>query len=176
MNAALGFLSGTEFDQNGRYVLEYLNFDANDWDCIHNVIQWAFPTRTVSAYNSHAPVLPDTFTPHPGQQQMVSDLFVAYFSSLGVFVKTATMPDRVVSLQVIPVPPRPWWIKKGDHNYKRFTRIIECLKAFHLTQMAEDLHDWLVFDFAVQYHEYVDANTVAFWTATWQDKRHLLRD
>lgn len=173
--AALDFLSGTGLDQNGRTIADYIRFEPEDWEGCHDVIQWAFPTRTVSHYNGHAPILPETFNPTTEQCMNVEHLFRLYLDAMGIAVGPGWTHYQMLSFKVRSIAQSEW-IRIGDHNYKRFSRIIECLKAFGLEKHAEDFHDFLVFDFAVQYSDNVDAKTVAFWTATWQDKHHLLRD
>jgi hypothetical protein len=57
------------------------------------------------------------------------------------------------------------WLNRGNHNYKRLTRILECLDIFYLNEMREKLADFLIFDLAATYPNRIDTIAVVFWAS-----------
>lgn len=170
MNRAVAFLECTGPDGQGRMVTDYLAFSAADWEAQHDIIQWAFPTITPSAYNPDSETLTglEVLTPH--HQRVILTLFVKYLNSLGI----STDPGEHGELFDFRLNGHLSWLHRGNHNYKRFTRIIECLKLFGLDAVANEFAKFLLFKVAIQHSTRIESSTVVFWFATWQDKRNLL--
>lgn len=180
MHSFIAFLAGQASDHRGRTIDDYKAFRDTDWEAQHDIIQWAFPTKTVSQYNANAPVVPEDYTFEFDLTVMNNILVLMenYLKSLGIYSKDAEYPSgNILAFEYIPAPLRfsvPW-IRPGNHNYKRLTRLIECLGIFGLEAFQKDLAEYLIFDFAVQNSKGVDASAVAYWVAAWENKRHLLR-
>lgn len=175
MSAALDFLAGDRADQSGRTLDDYLAFSREDWERQHDVIQWAFPTRTVSAYNPDAPILPDGDIGYsPVHQQNILKLFKSYLESLNLKMSDADNGTNLIKFEFIQSQLYGHWMRRGDHNYKRLSRVIECLGLFGLEPFRDDLAEYLIFDYAINYNDRVDSVTVVYWMASWQNKKHLL--
>lgn len=173
MNAALDFLAGDAPDHEGRTLADYLLFKPEDWEVQHDIIQWAFPTQTVSAYNPNAPVLPASFQYDVVHQQALLKLFTLYMDAINIKRSDANNGRNMVKFEYVK-SALGYSLRRDDHNFKRLSRIIECFKLFGLEAFADDLAEFLIFDFAVQYHYLVDSKTVVYWVATWQNKKELL--
>jgi hypothetical protein len=172
MTVALDFLSGLVPDTKGRYVSNYKNLTPFGWELNHDVIQWAFPTRTVSEYNPTAPVLPEVFNFTAEHQNTVIELMVAYLASLGIETFYA---GKVLSFEYGNKPEVIAWLRYGNHNYKRLTRLIECLGLFQLKTEQTALAEFLIYNLAIKYGEFISTDTVVYWLATWQNARHKLQ-
>lgn len=173
MNAAIDFLNGNETDNNGRYVSDYLNFTPFEWEANHDIIQWAFPTKTVSLYNPDAPIIPDDFNYTPQNQQTIMYLMILYLSTLGI---TGHLIGKSIEFDYHDNFDRyNDWIRPHNHNYKRLTRLIECLGLFGLKQAQKSLAEFLIYDFAIKYRKEITADTVVYWLATWQNERDKIQ-
>lgn len=171
----INFLIGTGHDGRGRTLADYMAFDAAKWEACHDHIQWAFPTKTKSAYNPNAPVVPEDFTFEPDYRvkQAILDLMVNYFKSLGITIQSATNGRNFVSF--VHDGDTDFWIVSADHNMKRLTRLIECLGIFDMEAIQRDLVEFLLYDFAMEYEACIPHSTVVYWLAAWENKQHLLK-
>ena len=170
MTVALDFLSGLETDTKGRYVSDYKVFDV-EWEYNHDVIQWAFPTRTVSEYNPTAPILPEVFHFTAEHQQTIITLMASYLASLGIDTFYA---GKVLSFDYSS-DTHFRWLHQYNHNYKRLTRLIECLGLFQLKTEQTALAEFLIYNLAIKFSKDISTDTVVYWLATWQNARHKLQ-
>ncbi len=179
MDKNIRFLLGHEFDDNGLTVQQYLQFDENDWETQHDVIQLAFPTMTQSKFHPHQPFLPASFdisnlTDDERQRvkATVSLLLHSYMNSLGVeFLINQTLVTFTMKQHI----QTPAWASSRDHNTLRLTRILECLGILGMGNIQTALHDFLVYDIGVKYSGAISAKTIAFWVAARENKLHLIR-
>lgn len=176
MHSFIAFLAGQAPDHRGRTIDDYKAFRDTDWEAQHDIIQWAFPTKTVSQYNANAPVVPEDYTFEFDLTVMNNILVLMenYLKSLGIHSTDADYTSGNI-LKFIHRPSKDAWIHRNNHNYKRLTRLIECLGIFGLEAFQKDLAEYLIFDFAVNWSRAIDAETVVYWVAAWENKRHLLR-
>ena len=172
----LEFLTGAGVDGRGRTLADYMQFDAAKWEECHDHIQWAFPTKTRSAYNPNAPVVPEDFV-FEGDcrvKQAILDLMKNYFASLHITMETATNGVNFVKFTFDPSNNNDSWVWSGDHNMKRMTRLIECLGIFDMQAIQRDLVEFLLYDLAVKNADYISYSTIVFWVAAWENKQHLV--
>jgi hypothetical protein len=177
MDKNISFLLGLELDDNGRSVQQYLNFDVNDWEFQHDVIQMAFPTKTQSQFHPTQPFLSADFdlaALTDDQRQRVratiSLLLYSYMKSLNV--EFLINHDRV-SLDL--THSYPAWADSNDHNTIRLTRVLECLGIFEMYNIRDALFDFLMYRIAAVFHNRVKTKTVAFWVAAKDNKLEKLR-
>lgn len=173
------FHLGLAPDNKGRFREDYLAFTENDWHACHDVVQWAFPTKTKSAYNPNAPVVPEDFElgDNTDVQQSILELLQAFLLSLNIIMEPAT--DGIHFTKFVrlnsPLGLVPNWNIRNDHNHLRLTRIIECLGVFDLQTFKDDLAEFLIFDLVVNASFAFSPKTIVFWVAAWQNKLHLIK-
>ena len=174
----INFLLGVGVDGRGRTLADYKAFNSFMWEECHDHIQWAFPTKTPSAYNPNAPVIPDDFV-FDGDyrvKQAILDLMTEYMKSLHITIAPADSGRNFVKFIYEPETEyQLHWVNWRDHNMKRLTRLIECLGIFDLKEVQRDLFEFLVYEIAVRYRPRLSSVTVAYWVAAWENKGHLLR-
>lgn len=172
------FHLGLAPDARGRFRSDYLRFSVDDWHACHDAVQWAFPTRTQSKYIPYAPTVPEDFVlgDYPAVQQSILELLQAFLKALNIYMGPANDGIHFTKFQYVPSPivRVPIWMIPNDHNHLRLTRIIECLDIFDLQSFKNDFAEFLVFDLAIKYPKAFSGSTVAFWVATWENKRHLI--
>ena len=173
----IAFLIGEGVDQSGRNIADYWNFDAAKWEQCHDHMQWAFPTRTKSAFNAGAPIVPDDYK-FDGNGEVIAaltELLNRYLKSLGI-VRTRREYDNALTFVWCPNEPQHFhWVRKGDHNMLRMTRVMECLTIFGMLEERDALYDELVFGIAAESPLVFDAKTLVFWAAAKENKLHLVR-
>jgi hypothetical protein len=173
MSAAINFLNEKAPDNQGRYLSNYYKFTPFEWEAYHDVIQWAFPTKTESRYNSDAPIIPDDFNYTADNQRTILLLLSGYLESIGLRIlgdNSKLFFDYMDNFYRYSS-----WIHKSNHNYKRLTRVIECLGLFGLKDEQNALVDFLLYDLAIKYRDDISADTVVYWVATWQNTRDKLK-
>ena len=123
------FLNGTGEDQAYRSFDYVMGFGRVRGELVHNYIQWVFPTRGSSGHNPHVPKLDQaTIDLLRKDKQAQANLRRAMDHMVDFYTNTDA------------------WLKKGDHNQKRITRIIDSLGLlanpnFHEgTDLANEFH------------------------------------
>lgn len=179
MLPAIAFLLGTGTDQSGRTVADYLSWSPEKWQEGHDYIQWAFPTKTQSAFNPNAPVIPDEY--HPGDLPLydyllvsrnIHDLLDKYMASLGVTIDHDEVMGYVFNYSEDSLRE---WAYSANHNLLRMTRLLECLGVFGLTYIRDALFEFLLYSVVPLNGNAINSKTVAFWVAAKENKLHRLR-
>ena len=112
------FLGGQGTDHLGRKITEILEKDDIWWERGHDFIQWVFPTTEKSHYNWLAPTVKNP-------EGYATPYMEASLERYKLFLSQAN------------------WKKKGDHNQRRITRVLKCLKLFGYEEEAKAfLHSW----------------------------------
>jgi hypothetical protein len=110
----LMFLQGTAPHPTGYVFDEIINFDYDEFERRHNMIQWLFPTMHASACQSNTPVL---------EWNTVDALCHCPVIEVNV--------NRAAHYMIRFYMHRPsLWQRETDHNHLRITRIIEFLSLY----------------------------------------------
>jgi len=145
MRALVEFYAGRGKDHAGRTLDEILAWKDDNLEYTHDYIQWLFPNREPSQFNSQAPVLTDEDI-----QEFRQTPFL-----IGEVVRSY---ERICQFYKIAIGPPYWWDDlRYAHNWLRMTRIILCMREFGLTQKADAFHE------AVTKAMRPDNRTRAFW-------------
>lgn len=116
MNKAFEFLAGIGTDHCGRTVDDYLKFSDGELEELHDYIQWAFPTKTVSQFNPQAPILTD---------QEIDKIRTHWCSRTGTLKATVNYIELLERIKQFYRNTHLWRKQSFDHNHLRITRIIE---------------------------------------------------
>ncbi|MBS4168266.1 opioid growth factor receptor-related protein [Parachlamydia sp. AcF125] len=107
----------------------------------HDFIQWLFPSSQPSAYNPHAPVLTeDLLDELVRDEEVMKNLkksFLVMLDFYGLKYEKGKV-DKASHFET-----RTFWIRPGDHNHQRITRILECLGNFGLIEEKKSFLDFL---------------------------------
>ena len=114
------FLSGEGPDSRGRMLCDILLKDDLWWEKTHDYIQWVFPTREKSVYNPLAPVVHD-----PNK------------------IATPFMRESLFRFLDFLNRNRDSWIRKGNHNQLRISRVLASLLLFRYKEEASNLFLYL---------------------------------
>jgi hypothetical protein len=137
------FYRGDGRDAAGRRIEEILAWDDDQLEDTHDYIQWLFPLPEPSAFNWSAPILEASdiaaFSREPALLQRLREALVRMLSFYGFEVDgdqirpTAHFPER-----------RRHWLRAGDHNLLRITRILKSLTLLGLADEADAFFTALV--------------------------------
>lgn len=135
----VGYYTGETPDDQGRYLAGIQRWNDDQLEGVHDFIQWMFPLRERSGVNPEAPIL-DEFTVRQFRSRL--DLREKLKASLqrmlafyGLELNTESNP-RVVQASNFTNRSQNW-LRPGNHNHLRITRIIKSLKALGVEAEAE---------------------------------------
>lgn len=155
------FFNGDAPDDRGRFLIDILGWPDDRLESVHNFIQWLFPLPEPSPVNPTAPLLDAAtiaeFRARPELQDRLraSFLRMLHFYGLefrgGVVTRAANFPERSQN-----------WLRPGNHNHLRITRILRCLRLSGLEQESAAFFVCL----RAIYEELpgISAETFRFWT------------
>jgi Opioid growth factor receptor (OGFr) conserved region len=128
--AILGFLSGEQPDDQGRFLREIQQWPDQRIEAVHDFIQWMFPLAEPSPVNPEAPVLDGAvlaeLRARPELRARVQEGARASLDRMRRFYERSRH-----------------WVTPGNHNHLRVTRILKCLRLLGLEAEAAEFFAWL---------------------------------
>ncbi|QOY87180.1 opioid growth factor receptor-related protein [Paludibaculum fermentans] len=131
----VSFYGGTTRDDEGRWLQEIRQWPDERLEYTHDYIQWMFPLRERSQFNSGAPVLDEAaiavFLHDAGLRaelfESLKRMLVFYGLEWheGAVRRTERFAERAGE-----------WVAAGHHNHLRITRILKCLTLLGLADEA----------------------------------------
>lgn len=123
-------------DYKGRTLEQILAYDDKALEWHHDFIQVLFPLREASIFNVQAPVLDqatiNAFQDDEGLQQALLralDCMLAFYG----FVRLAG--GRIIKASNFDAKAKNW-LTHGNHNFRRISRILQCLTLLGLPNQA----------------------------------------
>ena len=151
-------------DSSGRTLAAILAWDDERLEAVHDYIQWVFPTRQPSGVNPLAPLVTDAAVQAFERDATLRDRLRQALDRMLVFYGLRWNGDRVeIDEPRFPARARVW-LRPGNHNHLRLTRIIESLATLGLAAEARALQRCLLEDiYAGPGAKSVSARTADFW-------------
>lgn len=150
----LAFYRGQASDHRGRALVEILRQDDQWWEQTHDFIQWVFPNRTKSAFNSAAPVLTsrdvEAFHEEPFLLRRASQAYTRFY----LFLDLCNVDEKARF--------KPHWLTPLNHNHKRITRVLHFLREVKIEAHLADLCRALKILYT-QYPEAITMQTYSYW-------------
>ena len=129
------FYSGKAMDTYGRTLSEIHTWNYHELETIHDYIQWLFPVPEPSQYNPCAPI-------HDAEQiakfhadvELRAQLLASFDKMLGLYgferhnmliIRSTSWEERSRN-----------WLRPGNHNHLRLTRILKSLSILGLKDYA----------------------------------------
>ncbi len=131
MSQITGFYLHSGEDNKGRTLAEILLWDDKKLEETHDFIQWLFPLNEASSFNPDAPILTEEDIK---EFHDVDDLKL---------INSAVMIINFFSRGLKQDAPQ-YWLKAGNHNHLRITRVIKCLRIMGWSITAEYFCEWAV--------------------------------
>lgn len=138
MDAIIAFYRGEGRDHRGRRIEKIWRFDRDALERRHDFIQWLFPLAEASRFNSQATLVTSRTSaafrddPELGRALLRSlDLMLDFYGLRRVgdrIEKEPDFPDRAAN-----------WLRAGNHNHLRLSRIIKSLALLDQPTLARAL-------------------------------------
>ncbi len=139
------FLKGYGVDFKHRSYASLLNQSNLELELRHDYIQCMFPTDEPSQFVS-APTISVSDAQKLGQNESVRmNLYLATKRMIRFYEET----DH--------------WKRKGNHNFRRISRILRCLRIFGCDKDANMFYEQICMPVIMRYCVTVDQKTVQFW-------------
>jgi len=141
-SAIVAFYSGQAADAEGRRIEDIWAWDNQRLEDVHNYIQWLFPLVDRSRFNPHAPTLTEddiqTF-------RASQELRTRVLSSFQRILQFYGLQCQVQESAIVVTPAANFstrkteWLRWGNHNHLRITRILTSLRVLGLEGYAQAL-------------------------------------
>jgi hypothetical protein len=163
MDTIVSFHSGDP-DPSGRTLAGILAWDDERLEAVHDFIQWVFPTRQPSGVNPFAPLVTDATVQAFERDAVLRDRLRQALDRMLAFYGLRWNGGRI-EMEESRFPARARvWLRPGNHNHLRLTRIIESLATLGLTAEARALQRCLLEDICTgPGAESVSLRTAEFW-------------
>jgi len=152
-------------DPAGRTLAEILAWSDDRLEAVHDYIQWLFPTRQPSGVNPDAPIVSDATVAAFAADLVLTDRLRLAFDRMLAFYGLRRKGRRIeLDPSGFPLRSRVW-LRPGNHNHLRLTRIMQSAAALGLRADALALQRCLLEDIcAGPQGDTVSRRTVAFWS------------
>jgi hypothetical protein len=141
----INFLRGMGPDSQGRYHSDILKFSDEELESSHNYIQWLFPLREPSEAVPESPFLESVAVIE--QLRRDEDVQESMVTALIRMHRFYEDNDH--------------WLRQGDHNHLRITRILKSITLLNTRKNAQDFYDFILR--RVESAQPVTAESLNYW-------------
>lgn len=148
-------------DDEGRTLDEILAWPDDELEAVHDFIQWLFPLPEQSGANPLAPVLDETTTAFFRTSEKMRERLRNSFQRMlrfyglawtdGIIVRAANFDARAEN-----------WLRPGNHNHLRLTRVLRSMKLLGLETETMALFDALE-KINASFPGRITTRTITFW-------------
>jgi hypothetical protein len=137
----IAFYLGEFPDIEGRMIETIWAWDYRRLEYTHNYIQWLFPMKQRSHFNSRAPILDDEtielFKNHPQLKAHLLQSFKVMLKFYGLQCSQEGDSKVEITKSEEYLERKQNWLNQGNHNYLRITRILTSLSLLGLGNYAQ---------------------------------------
>lgn len=131
-------------DSMGRWISEIWGWRDAPKELCHDYIQWLFPLKEASGFNSNAPVLDETLLKlMKSDPHVIKNLEQSFAVMMKFYGFTYDEKNHTLQYATHFNERAADWLNPGNHNFLRLTRILKCLMNFGLIERAEALFNKL---------------------------------
>jgi hypothetical protein len=155
------FYLGKATDTAGRTLREIHAWGYQELETVHDYIQWLFPLPEPSQYNPHAPVLDaEQIAKFHTDPELRAQLLASFDKMLGFYgfernnmsiIRSNIWEERSCN-----------WLRPGNHNHLRLTRILRSLSILGLKDQAYTFFEALNAVFAEESNA-ISVTTMEYW-------------
>lgn len=166
----VSFYSGG-VDHRNRTLETILSWPDDDLETVHDYIQWLFPTVQPSGVNPFAPLVGEetvaAFAAAPDLRARLRRAFERMLSFYGLRLTQDRAARARVEIDQVTFPGRSRnWLRAGNHNHLRLTRMMDSLWTLGLTDEARALQRCLVADvYEGPGRNRISRDTYEYWLA-----------
>lgn len=134
----VSFYRGQSGDHRGRRLRDLRAMSLEAMEASHDSLQWLFPLREKSQYNPLAPTLdPGQVAEFRADPALRNELLESWHRFL-TFYGLSCKGDGVCLAANFPARKKVW-LKSGNHNHLRISRILRSLTILGLEQQAQSM-------------------------------------
>ncbi len=135
----IAFYLGKGSDASGRMLDEILSWNDEQFEDVHDYIQWLFPLQERSAFNSSAPLVTiddiAVFHENSTAREKLSLSFVRLLDFYGFSVVMDSDTIKIEKSEKFEEKARNW-LTPYNHNFLRITRILKSLVLLGYSKYA----------------------------------------
>jgi hypothetical protein len=156
------FYSGKATDTSRRTLSEIHAWGYSELETVHDYIQWLFPLPEPSQYNPRAPVLDkEQIAKFHAETDLRAQLLASLDTMLGFYgfernnlsiIRSNSWEERSRN-----------WLRPGNHNHLRLTRILKSLSVLGLKDYAYALYEALNDVFSGEGSRAISEATMEYW-------------
>ena len=162
-DAIVSFYAGGR-DTEGRTLAEILSWNDDRLEAVHDYIQWLFPARQPSGVNPFAPLVTDETAAAFADDLVLRDRLRLSLDRMLTFYGLHRKGGRIEADPSRFALRSRVWLRPGNHNHLRLTRIMQSLAALGLEPDARALQRCLLEDIAGgPQRDNVTKRTAEFW-------------
>ena len=134
----VNFYRGQSKDHRGRSLVELQALGLEALEASHDSVQWLFPLREKSRFNPLAPTLdPDQVAEFRADLNLRNELLKSWQVFLTFY--GLRCEGQVVCLATNFPARKKVWLKTGNHNHLRISRILRSLTLLGLESQAQSM-------------------------------------
>jgi Opioid growth factor receptor (OGFr) conserved region len=134
-------------DSAGRTLDEIWTWDHGRLEAVHDYIQWLFPLQQRSSFNPDAPVLTEetvkAFLDDDTLKRRLKRSFELMLTFYGLALVEPTNGRASVMAGPEFAARSQLWVRPGDHNHLRLSRILASMRVLGLAAYSRALFDCL---------------------------------
>jgi hypothetical protein len=136
----IDFYRGTASNPSGVTLNEIWSWNDQKLESVHDYIQWLFPTKNPSDFNSNAPLLDqETIQAFLNDAQLRANLLHSFKRMLAFYGLQLNETTMQISRAPNHLSRQSVWLTSGNHNFRRITRIMTSLSTLGLKPQAQSL-------------------------------------
>ncbi len=137
-NNLVDFYLGNTSNTEGVSLMEIWGWDDEQLEDVHTHIQWLFPSKNRSVYNSNAPTLNQkTIQAFHQDPVLRKNLLHSFQRMLAFYGLQWNGANRIITRASNCRARQSVWLTAGNHNFLRITRILACLSHLGLKAQAQ---------------------------------------
>lgn len=135
----VAFYLGMGTDDRGRMIDDMLSWNDEQLEIVHDYIQWLFPLKEKSAFNSSAPILSNediaSFINDTEIKHKLLRSLTRLLDFYGFAISVENRPETITKSEKFEKKSRNW-ISLRNHNFLRITRILKSLVLLNYGDLA----------------------------------------
>lgn len=143
INPLIAFYLSSGTDRAGRSHGDIVSFSDEMLEKDHTYIQWLFPLFEKSQFNPDAPTLDGEVVSAFLLNKDMQTAFLASYCRMMAFYRLVSYSVSRNWRKTEALDKKPWWLRKGDHNFRRLTRIMTSLRILGFATESQSLFDCL---------------------------------
>ncbi|MCU0546397.1 MAG: opioid growth factor receptor-related protein [Oscillatoriaceae cyanobacterium Prado104] len=162
----LAFYLGQQPNSQGRAIEDIWSWNCENLESVHNYIQWLFPLREKSRFNTNAPTLSDRAIQAFRTSDELRNRLAKSLKIMLAFYGLECLEGQDGKIVIVKsgeyLSRSREWLERFNHNYLRLTRILTSLRILGLENYAVALFRCLD-EIYKENQENIGGETYSYW-------------